>query len=406
MPKSPHYESAIHHFLLAAKRMAEVERLYHPANYEQWGKFILSFTFAKIDSSTIQVRWSYPKHQTDTFSIKNIVYYTRGDTKDTAQDLKSKGEVFHGDSIQTKNDQLFFSFVAQMAKKAGFRIHPRNKPDYLYGNRSIYGYTDEEHLSDDWAHSTDVTSIDVVKMNESPTSPEMRYITKRLGNIRGKRIVDLGCGLGEAAVYFAKKGARVTAVDLSAEMLGIARKLARRNHVRIRTILASVEHLPFKKNEVFDIFYAGNLFHHVDIPLSMKSIQSHMHKSSILVCWEPARYNPVINIYRNMATNVRSFGERPLGLSDIRFMKGHFKKSSVQWFWFTTLILFVYMYVVERRNPNTERYWKSIVKEGYRRAWIYQPLAKLDRALLSLFPFLKPLCWNVVLYLAKPKLPT
>ncbi|MEK7500408.1 MAG: SAM-dependent methyltransferase, partial [Patescibacteria group bacterium] len=161
-------------------------------------------------------------------------------------------------------------------------------------------------------------------------------------------------------------------------------------------------HLPFRHHEKFDIIYAGNLFHHVDIPLSMKSILSHMNRDSILVCWEPVRYNPVINIYRKIATRVRSYGERPLGLSEIQYMKKFFKESRVQWFWLTSLILFVYMFCIERRNPNKERFWKSIVKEGPQRAWAYTPLAAIDRALLTLFPFLKPLCWNVVIYLKNP----
>jgi 2-polyprenyl-3-methyl-5-hydroxy-6-metoxy-1,4-benzoquinol methylase len=38
-----------------------------------------------------------------------------------------------------------------------------------------------------------------------------------LGEIRGKRLLDVGCGLGENSLLFAKWGAQVTGVDVSGE---------------------------------------------------------------------------------------------------------------------------------------------------------------------------------------------
>jgi len=54
------------------------------------------------------------------------------------------------------------------------------------------------------------------------------------------------------------------------------------------------------------------------------------------------------------------------------------------------------MAVVQRRNPNEERYWKKIVGEADQWAWLYHPLELLDKLLL-LIPLLRPLCWNVVI---------
>lgn len=274
----------------------------------------------------------------------------------------------------------------------------------LRSDQSMISVDVEKDLSDDWAKSIDVHTIDVAYMNESPTIPEMRYIIRALGDIRGKRIIDLGCGLGEASVYFALKGARVTAVDLSPEMLKVVDRLSKRYHVRVRTTLASVERLPFKKNEKFDVVYAGNLFHHVNIERTMQNLLPYMHKDSVLVCWDPVRYNPIINIYRKIAVNVRSPGERPVGFSEIRYLRQLFRESTVTWYWFSSLFIFIYMYVIERRNPNTERYWKTVVKEGRKWSWLYLPLEAFDRMVLTFLPFLRPLCWNVILVLQKPRL--
>jgi 2-polyprenyl-3-methyl-5-hydroxy-6-metoxy-1,4-benzoquinol methylase len=49
-----------------------------------------------------------------------------------------------------------------------------------------------------------------------------------LGDIRGKRLLDVGCGLGENSLLFAKWGAQVTAVDVSGGALAVARQRAAR----------------------------------------------------------------------------------------------------------------------------------------------------------------------------------
>jgi SAM-dependent methyltransferase len=50
---------------------------------------------------------------------------------------------------------------------------------------------------------------------------------QRRFEVTGDRVVDLGCGTGRHAVLLAQRGMRVTGVDLSPEMLAIARERAR-----------------------------------------------------------------------------------------------------------------------------------------------------------------------------------
>jgi predicted RNA methylase len=48
-------------------------------------------------------------------------------------------------------------------------------------------------------------------VNDTPTERELRL----LGDLRGKRVLDLGCGTGSAAIAFAHQGAMVIALDAS-----------------------------------------------------------------------------------------------------------------------------------------------------------------------------------------------
>src|ERR1700758_4166583 len=126
-------------------------------------------------------------------------------------------------------------------------------------------FDNEEEFHDAWALSEDVGNIDVMNINESITAPEMRHITKSLGDITNKKLLDLGCGLGEASVYFAIKGANVTATDISGKMLELTKDLGKRYNVDITTHKSTAENLLLGDEKQFDIIYAGNLFHHIEI---------------------------------------------------------------------------------------------------------------------------------------------
>src|SRR5262245_30798179 len=56
----------------------------------------------------------------------------------------------------------------------------------------------------------------------------------QLGDLSGLRALDYGCGHGMAAVVLARRGARVTAFDLSAAYLAEARSRARANGVAVK----------------------------------------------------------------------------------------------------------------------------------------------------------------------------
>jgi 2-polyprenyl-3-methyl-5-hydroxy-6-metoxy-1,4-benzoquinol methylase len=243
-------------------------------------------------------------------------------------------------------------------------------------------------------------------MNTACTAPEMRSIRASLGPLRGKRLLDVGCGLGEASVFFALEGADVTATDISSGMLDAAQRLAAANNVALRTVVSASEDLAIAAEEPFDIIYTGNTLHHVNIAESLSRLLPLLKDDGTFVSWDPVAYNPVINVYRWMATEVRTEDEHPLTLADIRTIRGHFRSSQIRWFWLTTLLLFIVMAVIQRRSPNKERFWKKVVEEADRWAWLYRPLEMLDRVLLTVFPFLRPLCWNVVVIGRGPKRPS
>lgn len=66
-----------------------------------------------------------------------------------------------------------------------------------------------------------------------------------LGDVRGRRVLEVGCGSAPCARYLAREGARVVAFDVSAGMLRHARSAAARTGISVPLVQADVCELPF-----------------------------------------------------------------------------------------------------------------------------------------------------------------
>lgn len=92
---------------------------------------------------------------------------------------------------------------------------------------------------------------------------ERPVIMRLAGDVRGKHILDLGCGSGEYAIGFAKEGAIVTGLDISDISLGIAREKAIRQNLDIQFIQGSISSLSIFKAKTFDIVFSSSSMHYV-----------------------------------------------------------------------------------------------------------------------------------------------
>ena len=87
---------------------------------------------------------------------------------------------------------------------------------------------------------------------------EMPAALKLLGNVKGKKILDFGCGTGIYAKLLTKKGAKVKGFDISKEML----EIAKRENPKLDLRIGSGYKFPFK--EKFDIVLSSLVVHYLD----------------------------------------------------------------------------------------------------------------------------------------------
>ncbi len=149
----------------------------------------------------------------------------------------------------------------------------------------------EQLFHDHLAATINVGKIDVDAAIEGSTSPENRFIVSRMGDVSGKYLLELGCGTGENSVYFARKGAYCVATDFSPVMVTVARRLAQKYDVDIHAQILDATEIAFP-DKTFDIVYAANLLHHVNLNKTVLEIHRVLRPGGFACIWDPLNITP------------------------------------------------------------------------------------------------------------------
>lgn len=85
---------------------------------------------------------------------------------------------------------------------------------------------------------------------------------------KGKRVLEIGCGIGTDAVNFARAGAKYTGIDLSAESIALAKKRFEVYGLEGEFFEYNAEDLniAFDPHEKFDLIYSFGVIHHAPRP--------------------------------------------------------------------------------------------------------------------------------------------
>jgi SAM-dependent methyltransferase len=93
-----------------------------------------------------------------------------------------------------------------------------------------------------------------------PTDDDLRLC----GDLKGKRVLDLGCGAGENAIACSRRGAHVIALDTSRAQLSLARKLADAAEVRVEFHESDAADLAFLRADSIDLALAIGVLGEID----------------------------------------------------------------------------------------------------------------------------------------------
>jgi len=94
---------------------------------------------------------------------------------------------------------------------------------------------------------------DLLYSPDGPTEHELRLV----GDVNGKRVLDLGCGDGSAAVTLAEQGAVVIAVDTSEARIALGRRRGEEAEVRLDWHAGDLADLAFLRADSVDLVFSA-----------------------------------------------------------------------------------------------------------------------------------------------------
>jgi tellurite methyltransferase len=99
------------------------------------------------------------------------------------------------------------------------------------------------------------------------------------GPDRSLKLLDLGCGEGRNAVYFARHGFEVVGLDLSPPGLEKTRKYAEEMGVHVETIHADIVH--YELRETYDVLFSTGTLHYLPPEVRSQRFQNYKDCASL-----------------------------------------------------------------------------------------------------------------------------
>jgi len=115
----------------------------------------------------------------------------------------------------------------------------------------------EQHSRDVWEEFWNKQDIDQVYGNSGRIIEQI----ERIGNVRGKWIMEIGAGSGRDGFRLVDLGANVILLDYATSSLAVIRDLADRLGKQVYLVRADAFALPFKSESIDIIFHQGLLEH-------------------------------------------------------------------------------------------------------------------------------------------------
>jgi SAM-dependent methyltransferase len=165
------------------------------------------------------------------------------------------------------------------------------------------------------------------------TAYSLEYAFYLLGDVRGKTVLDVGCGSGENMVPLANRGANVIGIDISQELieLAVARFANVKLHAKVRVGSAYQTGLP---DGCVDAIFCMSIIHHLDIEVVREEMRRVLAPNGRIIFKEPVRFSET---YRRLRQLLPEHGdnseyEHPLTRAELDTLTQGFRVEKMRYF--------------------------------------------------------------------------
>lgn len=257
---------------------------------------------------------------------------------------------------------------------------------------------DSKPASGDTRESREASFWDALVDRDTPkissTQSSLNWLAKRhadqLGDLAGKKVLDIGCGVGFWSLYMASKGAHVWGVDISPRSIEEAKLNSERAGLadRINLSVMSATALEFS-DCFFDLVQGYDIMHHVDSRLLGQEIARVLTDQGEAVFTENCANNPLLMFARNHicgrwgVSKWSSDDEYPLTRAAVHNFAQYFHSLEID-------------YPFRCFHYFDAKLWK------YRNAMVSRACAKMDRFIDRHVSFLKQYSYRQIIHCRQP----
>jgi SAM-dependent methyltransferase len=234
-------------------------------------------------------------------------------------------------------------------------------------------------------YDAQAASVRAEDLPPRPPDAFERSLLDALGPVEGLRVLELGCGTGDLTLELLRRGARLTALDLSPASVELTAARARlhRPGADLRALAAPVERTGLEDGG-FDLAVGKWILHHVRVGPAAAELERVLRPGARAAFFENQDRNPLLRFARRRL--VRLPGVHQVGTADERALaRDDFAE-------------------LERRFDVTLEYPNLYFLEAAGRALGHRamgPLKRVDAALWRRAPRLRPYSWHVLVILER-----
>lgn len=161
---------------------------------------------------------------------------------------------------------------------------------------------------------------------------------ERMGDPAGLNVLEVGCGSGALSTYLGMRGANVVGLDVSSEMLAVARRRAEVNGVAgpVSFIDSPIETFD-APDDTFDVVIGNQTLHHLELVDAMRNIRRMLVPGGQALFAEPVLFLPEVarrirnspRVRKHFPERTDTPDERSLGVAEINAIRAEFPRSEV-----------------------------------------------------------------------------
>jgi ubiquinone/menaquinone biosynthesis C-methylase UbiE len=214
-----------------------------------------------------------------------------------------------------------------------------------------------------------------------------RAFLTTVGELQGKKVLEVGCGEGWSTLEYARRGAAVYPFDISPESVrNLMREITATGAAKqVSPAVMAAECLGYP-DDTFDFVLGVAILHHTDLQYVSQEVERVLKPGGRALFIEPLAHNWLLQLFRWLTPQRRTPTEQPLTVEQIAGFGRPFREAKFQGYHLLSILPQGLLW-------STGNQWLF--------RWSLWVTETVDRWLLKACPLIQRYCWAAIIEVKK-----